>query len=258
MRALRILVCNDDGIDAPGLALLADVARGMSDDVWTVAPEHKWSAASHQITFGRDLALTARGEQTYACSGAPADCVIAALTILLADRAPDLVLAGINDKPNVGEDAAYSGTLAIAREATFHGIPAIALSRHERWPDTPAEVAALRRLLAALWHTRSEWAADACWLAVVLANALPAPLAFPRTARDKIGAATEVLERSAQRIVYRLRRGRPGMAREGDENAHLQAGAMLVVRQRWECAAPLDEDLAERWSAALADDAPLA
>src|SRR5215472_654250 len=146
MRELRILVCNDDGVDAPGLALLAAVARGASEDVWVVAPERKWTAASHQITFDRDLSLTRRDERVYACSGVPADCVIAAFALLLADRAPDLVLAGVNDKRNVGEDIAYSGTNAIAREATFHGVPAIALSRNTRWTDAPAEVAALRRL----------------------------------------------------------------------------------------------------------------
>ena len=258
MRALRILVCNDDGIDGPGIALLADVARGISDDLWIVAPERKWSAASHQISFDRDLVLTRRAERTYACSGAPADCVIAALTIVLGEHPPDLVLSGINDKRNVGEDAAYSGTLAIAREATFHGVPAIGLSRSTRWPDAPAEIAALRRLLGAWWSTRHEWAVDGHWLAVTLPDALPAPIAVPRIAHDKIGGATDVLERNGDRIVYRLRRGRPGTALDGDENACLAAGAITVVRQGWRYAGALDEDLANRWATVLADDAPLA
>jgi len=258
MRALRILVCNDDGIDAPGLALLAAVARGVCDDVWTVAPERKWTAASHQLTFDRDLVLTRRGEREFACSGAPADCVIAALTIVCADHPPDLVLSGINDKRNVGEDTAYSGTLAIAREASFHGVPAIALSRSTRWTDAPGEVAALRRLLGTLSRTRDEWAAQDHWLAVVLPDALPAPIAVPTFARDKIGAATDVHERSDARVVYRLRRGRPGTAQPGDENAALRAGSIIVTRQGWRCTAPLDIDLVQKWSAAVADDAPLA
>lgn len=258
MRALRVLVCNDDGIDAPGLALLADVARGVSDDVWIVAPERKWTAASHQLGFDRDLVLTRRAERTYACSGAPADCVIAALTIACADRRPDLVLSGINDKRNVGEDAAYSGTVAIAREATFNGIPAVALSRNTRWTDAPAEIAALRRLLGTWWRTRDAWARDGHWLAVVLPDALPAPIALAKIAHDKIGSATDVLERSAERVVYRLRRGRPGLATGHDENALVNGGAITVVRQGWRCAAALDADLTERWAAALADDPPLA
>lgn len=258
MRGLRILVCNDDGIESPGLALLAEVARGASEDVWVVAPERKWTAASHQLSFDRDLALVARAKRTYACTGAPADCVIAALTVLLADRPPDLVLAGINDKRNVGEDAAYSGTIAIAREATFHGVPAIALSRSRRWTDAPAEVAALRRLLGSWWATRGEWATDGHWLAAVLPDALPAPVTCARAARDKIGSATDVIAHDADRIVFRLRRGRPGTAAPGDENAALAAGRITVVRQGWHDAAPLDEDLVERWAAALADDAPVA
>jgi len=258
MRALRILVCNDDGIDAPGLALLADVARGVSDDVWIVAPARKWTAASHQLTFDRDVVLSRRDARTFACSGAPADCVIAALRVACADRPPDLVLSGINDKRNVGEDAAYSGTLAIAREATFHGIPAIALSRNTRWTDAPAEIAALRRLLGTWWQTRREWAADGRWLAVVLPDALPAPVVSAGIARDKIGGAVDVTERSPERIVYRLRRGRPGTAAPGDENAQIAAGAITVMHQGWRCAATLDDDLLERWAAALADDPPLA
>ena len=88
-------------------------------EVWIVAPDRKWTAASHQLSFDRDLTLTRTGERNYACSGAPADCVVAAMTILFAGAAkPELVLAGINDKCNVAEDVAYSGTIAIAREAT--------------------------------------------------------------------------------------------------------------------------------------------
>jgi 5'-nucleotidase len=258
VRAVRILVCNDDGIDAPGLALLAAVARAVSDDVWIVAPQRKWTAASHQLSFDRDLTLERRTERVYACSGAPADCVIAALTIVCAGGPPDLVLSGINDKRNVGEDAAYSGTIAIAREATFHGVPAIALSRSTRWTDTPAEIAALRRLLAAFWQSRDAWARDAHWLAVALPDRLPAPVATARAAHDKIGGATEVITRSDARIVYRLRRGRPGLASAGDENGLLQAGAITVTRQGWRDFAPLGADLTERWTAALADDAPTA
>jgi 5'-nucleotidase len=258
VRELRILVCNDDGADSPGLGLLADVAHGVSDDVWIVAPERKWTAASHQLTFDRDLTLTARSARFHVCSGAPADCVIAAFAALCADRPPDLVLAGINDKRNVGEDAAYSGTVAIAREATFHGVPAIALSRNTRWTDAPAEVAALRRLLGTWWHTRHEWSGDGHWLAVILPDALPAPLCAARLAHDKIGSDVDVLERSGARIVFRLRRGRPGTATAGDENAAVASGAITVVRQGWRGTALLDDDLTERWAAALADDPPVA
>src|ERR1043165_2369014 len=106
---MRILVSNDDGIGAPGLIALAEAARTLTADVWVVAPERKWTAASHQLSFDRVLALDRAAEREYACSGAPADCVVAAMTLLFAGGArPDLVLAGVNDKLNVAEDLAYS------------------------------------------------------------------------------------------------------------------------------------------------------
>ena len=130
---MRILVSNDDGIGAPGLRTLVDAARTLAPDIWVVAPERKWTAASHQLSFDRVLTLTRVAESEYACSGAPADCVVAAMTLLFAEgRKPDLVLAGVNDKLNVAEDLAYSGTMAIAREATFWDVPAIGISRSTR------------------------------------------------------------------------------------------------------------------------------
>ena len=87
---MRILVANDDGIEAPGLAQLTQAARALTDDVWVVAPERKWTAASHQLTFDRDLVLRRTAERTFACTGAPADCVVAAFAILFGDRPCDL------------------------------------------------------------------------------------------------------------------------------------------------------------------------
>ena len=145
---MRILVSNDDGVEAPGLARLAAAARTLAGEVFVVAPERKWTAASHQLSFDRTLTLSRRGERVFACSGAPADCVVAAMTLVFADGTrPDLVLAGINDKLNVGEDLAYSGTMAIAREASFWGVPSIAMSRDAPSSANAAEAEALARLL---------------------------------------------------------------------------------------------------------------
>ena len=257
--APRILVCNDDGIDSPGLALLATVAQALSDDVWVVAPTRKWTAASHQLSFDRDLVLAARGPRRYACDGAPADCVVAAMTLLFgASARPDLVLAGINDKRNVGEDAAYSGTMAIAREATFWGVPAVAFSRSERWTDAPAEVASLRRLLDATWQTRAAWAADGHWLSFNLPPRLPAPVRAARLAHDQLATAVDVLAHDADGWVYRLRRGRPGAASPGDENDVLRVGHVAVVRHGWRNAGALDADWVARIGAAIAEDEPAA
>jgi 5'-nucleotidase len=241
---MRILVCNDDGLAARGIALLAQVAQTLSPDTWVVAPARKWTAASHQLSFDRDLTLTRRDARTYECDGAPADCVVGALTALFApSERPDLVLAGINDAPNVGEDLAYSGTLAIAREATLWGIPAIAWSRHRRWTDAPQEVATLAALLAALWQARAEWSAQGSWIAVGLPDRLPAPVVCAAPAVDKIGNASDVVSRTPERIVYRLRRGRPGTATSGDENEALRAGHVVVTRHGWRCTPPLSPTL---------------
>ena len=256
---MRILVCNDDGIGAPGLRVLAAAATVLTPDVWVVAPERKWTAAGHQLSFDRDLTLTRRDDRVYACSGAPADCVVAAMTVLFADSvAPSLVLSGINDKRNVGEDIAYSGTLAVAREATFFGVPAIAFSRATRWNDAPDEIAALRRLLTTLWESHRDWAARGHWLNVVLPDRLPAPIVQTRVGSDKIGGQCDVLERGDDRIRFRLRRGRPGTTQPGDENAAVQAGNIAVVRHAWHCEAPLPALLVEHWNRAVGDDAPVA
>jgi 5'-nucleotidase len=238
---MRILVSNDDGIDAPGVARLADAARALGGAVTVVAPERKWTAASHQLSFDRDLVLTPRGDGVYACSGAPADCVIAAMTIVLgAAHRPDLVLAGINDKLNAGEDLAYSGTMAIAREAALWGVPAIALSSDA--PVAADAVAALIGLLRGLWDARATWHAPGCWLALDLPPRLPAPLVQARVGQDKIGAATTIVASAPERIVFRLRRGRPGTSTADDERDVVARGAIALTRHRWDASLPLPDD----------------
>ena len=126
----RILVTNDDGVGSPGIKLLEEVARTLSPDVWTVAPEQEQSAASHSLTTRRPLRMAEVAPQRYAVDGTPIDCVMLAVKHLLRERRPELVLSGINDGGNVGEDLTYSGTVAAAMEATLLDIPAIALSQH--------------------------------------------------------------------------------------------------------------------------------
>lgn len=250
---MRILVCNDDGFEAPGLHLLAKVARTMARDVWVVAPDRKWTAASHQLSFDRDLTLTRTGERAYACSGAPADCVLAAMAVLFVDGPqPDVVLSGVNDKRNVGEDIAYSGTMAIAREATFWGVPAIAVSQGSPAIDGSAEFDALCRLVPALWNSRDEWAAEGHWLGVNLPGVLPAPVVQAHVGRDKIASACDILASTPERLVYRIRRGRPGTVTTGDENSQIAAGRITVVRHRWYTEAPLPDAVVAAWSGSVA------
>jgi 5'-nucleotidase len=249
---MRILVSNDDGVRSPGVRLLAEAALAIGSEVWTVAPERKWTAASHQLSFDRDLTLTRMGDRIYACSGAPADSVAAAMTVLFdGESRPDLVLAGINDKRNVAEDIAYSGTTAIAREATFWGIPAISLSREQCESDGAGDLEALRRLLRLLWNGRADWAAEGHWLSINLPAALPASLTQARVGRDKIGATADILETSPERMRYRLRRGRPGTITAGDENACLEAGKISVVRYCWFAEARLPDAVIAAWQAGI-------
>ncbi len=124
----RILVTNDDGIQAPGLKVLEAIAKSLSDDVWVVAPEIEQSAMSHALTLRRPLQIKACGEKRFAIDGTPTDCVVLSSGILMKDHLPDLVLSGVNWGSNMGDDVTYSGTVAAAMEATLLGIPAIAFS----------------------------------------------------------------------------------------------------------------------------------
>ncbi|MBP0615275.1 5'/3'-nucleotidase SurE [Jiella mangrovi] len=125
---MRILITNDDGINAEGLAVLERVAQAMSDDVWTVAPETDQSGLSHSLTLSSPLRLRKLGEKRYAVRGTPTDCVIMAARKIM-DGLPDLVLSGINAGQNICEDVSYSGTVAGAMEGMMLGIRSIALSQ---------------------------------------------------------------------------------------------------------------------------------
>src|SRR4051794_18821795 len=92
----RILISNDDGIDAPGIKVLEKIARELTDDVWIVAPEMEQSGASHSLTTRRPLRLNEIEPRRYAVDGTPTDCVLLAVKKLLRDRLPDLVLSGVN------------------------------------------------------------------------------------------------------------------------------------------------------------------
>lgn len=125
----RILISNDDGIDAPGIKILEKIARSLSKDVWVVAPASEQSAAGHSLTLRRPLRLRKHGRQRYSVDGTPTDSVLLAVNLLLKDKKPTLMLSGVNRGANLGDDVTYSGTVAAAMEATLLGVPAIALSQ---------------------------------------------------------------------------------------------------------------------------------
>ncbi|MBL8430706.1 MAG: 5'/3'-nucleotidase SurE [Dechloromonas sp.] len=123
---MRILLSNDDGYFAPGLAALAEALHGLGDVV-VVAPEQNRSGASNSLTLDRPLLLKQAASGFYFVNGTPTDCVHLAVTGML-DELPDIIVSGINNGANMGDDTIYSGTVAAATEGFLLGIPSIAVS----------------------------------------------------------------------------------------------------------------------------------
>jgi 5'-nucleotidase len=124
---MRVLVSNDDGVDAPGIRALAGGLREAGHEVVVVAPDRDRSGASNSLTLDQPVRVKPVGEGVWSVAGTPTDCVHLALTGLL-DYEPDLVVSGINNFANLGDDVIYSGTVAAAMEGRFLGLPAIAMS----------------------------------------------------------------------------------------------------------------------------------
>ncbi|MFC4728746.1 5'/3'-nucleotidase SurE [Coralloluteibacterium thermophilus] len=124
---MRVLVSNDDGVDAPGIRALAEGLRAAGHAVTIVAPDRDRSGASNSLTLDLPIRVRALGEDVHAVAGTPTDCVHLALTGLL-ELEPDIVVSGVNNVANMGDDVIYSGTVAAAMEGRFLGLPAVAVS----------------------------------------------------------------------------------------------------------------------------------
>ncbi|HEY0846607.1 MAG TPA: 5'/3'-nucleotidase SurE, partial [Noviherbaspirillum sp.] len=139
---MKILVSNDDGYLAPGIIALADALRPIAEII-VVAPDSNRSGSSNSLTLDRPLSVFRASDGVYFVNGTPSDCVHVALTGGLSFR-PDLIVSGINQGQNMGDDTLYSGTVAAATEGFLFGIPAIAFSQVEKgWAhiDTAARIA---------------------------------------------------------------------------------------------------------------------
>ena len=188
---MRILITNDDGINAPGLQVLAEIAAevaGPDGEVWTVAPAFEQSGVGHCISYAHPTMVAELGPRRFAAEGSPADCVLAALFDIMAEAPPDLVLSGVNRGNNAGENVMYSGTIGGAMEAALQGLPAIALSQY-LGPETmqladPFEAArkhgagVVRRLL-----DHGDWTADDDFRLFYNVNFPPLPAAGLRGIR---------------------------------------------------------------------------
>jgi 5'-nucleotidase len=161
----RVLLSNDDGINATGLKTLERVAKAIFREVWVVAPETEQSASSHSLTLRRPLRIRRISKHRYAVDGTPTDSVLLGVQEVMRETPPDIVLSGINRGGNLGEDVTYSGTVAAAMEGALLGIPSVALS----------QVCIDRRSVR--WRTAEHWLptvlmqlVDAGWPSRVLIN----------------------------------------------------------------------------------------
>ncbi len=129
---MRILITNDDGINAPGLEVLHHIAAdlaGPDGEVWTVAPAFEQSGVGHCISYTHPTMIAELAPLRFAAEGSPADCVLAGLYHVMKDAPPDLILSGVNRGNNAGENVLYSGTIGAAMEGVLHGVKSIALSQ---------------------------------------------------------------------------------------------------------------------------------
>jgi 5'-nucleotidase len=255
MRVLdRILLTNDDGIDAPGMIVLEAIAAELAREVWVVAPEHDQSGQSHAISLHHALRISVRGERRYGVTGTPGDCAVIGICHLMAGAAPQLVLSGVNRGLNLGMETVFSGTVGGAMTAMMLGVPAIALSQaftdrsNVPW-DTARTLGAatVRRLLAI------GWSAQAC-LNVNFPPLPPAqagPLTLARQGEGMIAGMhveTRTDPRGLQYHWLNFRRGDRPQGPESDYSA-LRAGNIVVTPLRYD---RTDSDA----YAALADHVP--
>ncbi len=142
LNACRVLISNDDGINAFGIKLLEKIISNLTTDIWVVAPKSEKSGASHAITSDKLRSMQGHSsvdafpndiiqisDKHYAVDGTPTDCVRIALNMIMKDNLPDIVISGINNGRNIADDITYSGTIGVAVEGILHGIPSIAVSQ---------------------------------------------------------------------------------------------------------------------------------
>ncbi len=126
---MRILLTNDDGVNARGLRLLESIVRQFTDDIWIVAPSEEQSGAGHSLTLTTPVRLRRHDERRFSVTGTPTDAVMLALAHIMKDSPPDVILSGINRGANLAEDVTYSGTVSAAMEGALAGVRSIALSQ---------------------------------------------------------------------------------------------------------------------------------
>jgi 5'-nucleotidase len=239
MRVLdRILLTNDDGIGAPGLAILEEIAAQLAREVWVVAPEHDQSGVSHAISLHHALRVSPQGERRFGITGTPGDCAVMGICHLMP-QAPQLLLSGVNRGLNLGMETVFSGTVGGAMTGMMLGVPSIALSQAYKDRNNPLWDASrtlgaqvVRDLLAI------GWSKDACLN--VNFPACTATAAGPMTlARQGVGmiAGMHVDTRTDPRgMAYHWLNFRRGDRQQGPESDYdaLRADKIVVTPLRYD------------------------
>ncbi|MFT3719508.1 5'/3'-nucleotidase SurE [Pseudorhodoferax sp.] len=248
---MKILICNDDGYQAPGIAALHQALKDVAE-VEVIAPEQNNSAKSNALTLHAPLYVHQGANGFRYVNGTPADCMHIALTGLLGYR-PDLVVSGINNGANMGDDTIYSGTVGAAMEAYLFGVPAIAFSQTEKgWQHLDAAGATARALVLQLMQAHA--VGDAPWLLNV--NIPNRPLAELKPARVcRLGrrhAAERVITMDSPRGETMYWIGGAGAAKDGAEGTDFHA-----TEQGHVAITPLQVDLTDhprlqQWAHVLA------
>ena len=182
----RILVTNDDGIHAPGLEALIEIANQLSKDVWVVAPEANQSGAGHSLSISKPLRAREASDRKFAVEGTPTDCVLLAVKHLMKDHKPDIVLSGVNRGTNMADDVTYSGTIAGAMEGCLLGLPSIAFSQSFAY-DHPLK-----------WATATAFGADV--VRRVLATDLPRNVFINVNFPDVVAASVKGIKVTRQGV----------------------------------------------------------
>ncbi len=245
---MRILVANDDGFLAPGLQALVQACQGLGQ-IEVIAPEQNASGTSNALTLNRPLSVYRASGPAQSgfrvVTGTPSDCVHVALTGLLEQR-PDLVISGINNGANMGDDTLYSGTVAAAMEGYLFGIPAIAFSQVEKgWAELQAAAATARDIILSLLPQVGQ---GAPWLLNVnipnRADALLCPRVVTRLGRRH--ASEPVIQQTSPRGEPLYWIGPAGDAKEAGPGTDFHATANGQVS-----ITPLQVDLTDHASLAL-------
>lgn len=241
MRGKRILICNDDGIGAVGLKVLEQAALSLSDDVWVVAPAEEQSGKAHSFTIGRPMTAEKLAGRRYSVTGTPTDCVLYAFNVLLRDKRPDLVLAGINHGENVGLDVLYSGTVGIATEGALQGVKGIAFSLAGAkkgsafWDITEKRAEEILPVLA-------ETAGADVFNVNFPATDGPAPVVQTTICDRKIGDAVDVSETDGNKTVFTVLSTRSAYAKTPGCDAEALARGNVTVTA-WKAGAPAAVDV---------------